>query len=111
MRTRPGRSVSQMVPSVANASAQGATSPSATDFTVKVKGCGEASVVAVGVADGWGDELVAVDEPPKVQPLSTSPIMTAPPIRWDIVLMLAAYDHGTLGHHPMPKKAGRRTHQ
>jgi len=111
MRTRPGRSVSQMVPSAAKASAQGATRPSATDLTVKLRGCGEASVVAVGVVEGRGDGVVAVDEPPNVQPLSTSPARTAPPTRWDIVLMLAAYDHGTFGHHPMPKYAGSRMHQ
>src|SRR5438105_2344711 len=92
MRTRPGRSVSQIVPSAANASAHGATRPSATDLTMKFSGWGDVMLVAFGVAVGRGDDVVAVDEPPIVQPLSARLTRTAPAIRWGIVLMLAAQE-------------------
>src|SRR5438552_3551648 len=96
IRTRPGLSVSQIAPSAAKASAQGATSPSATLVTLKLRGCGDVSDVVVGVAVGRGDDVVAVDEPPNVQPLSTSPARTPLAIRRDINPMLAAQDRDTL---------------
>src|SRR5438128_1266050 len=75
IRTRPGRSVSQIEPSSANASAQGATRPSATDFTVNLSGPGEVRAVAVGLAVVLDPALgVALDPPPRPQPVTARPI-------------------------------------
>ena len=59
---------------------------------MKFSGWGDVMLVAFGVAVGRGDEVVAVDEPPIVQPLSARLTRTAPAIRWGIVLMLAAQE-------------------
>src|SRR5205814_7136587 len=95
IRTRPGRSVSQIEPSSANASAQGATRPSATVFTVKLSGPGEVRAVAVGLAVVLDPALgLALDPPPRLQPVTATPIsrveMTA--ARRGTTPMLAGHD-------------------
>ena len=50
MRTRPGRSVNQIVPSLPNARAQGALRPFASDWTLKLRGPGAASPEGLGLA-------------------------------------------------------------
>src|SRR5215469_18843051 len=69
-RTRPGRSVSQMAPSAANASAHGATRFCATACTVNCSGLGGASVgtvvaVAAGVGLTLGLAALLPPEPPE----------------------------------------------
>ena len=107
IRTRPGRSVSQIVPSSANASAQGATRPSATVFTVKLSGPAEARAVAVGLAVVLDVAVgLALDPPPRLQPDTARAInsVEVTAARRGTTPMLARpHDHGIRGHQPIPK--------
>ena len=99
--------MSQIEPSSANASAQGATRPSATDFTVNFSGPGEVRAVAVGLAVVLDPALgLALDPPPRLQPDTARPInsVEVTAARRGTRPMLARHhDQGIRGHQPIPK--------
>src|SRR5206468_5413268 len=107
IRTRPGRSVSQIEPSSANASAQGATRPSAIVFTLKLSGPGEVRAVAVGLAVVLDVAVgLALDPPPRLQPDTARPISSvdvAAARRGTTPMLARPHDHGIRGHQPIPK--------